>query len=104
MDNKVVETRRIVESAAVAGLLKQRKQERLDRAAGKKRKNPLAKDSSYVSFDEKEIEKKDKEVEVPTTKETSNIELDAKTISNTQADTEIPVRKPWWSWIYKYIQ
>jgi hypothetical protein len=51
MDNKVVETKRIVESTAVAGLLQQRKQEKLERTAGKK---PFAKDSSYVSFDEQE--------------------------------------------------
>jgi hypothetical protein len=54
MDNKVVETRRIVESTAVAGLLQQRKQERLERTAGKKRRRPFGKDSSYVSFDEQE--------------------------------------------------
>ena len=54
MDNKVVETRRIVESTAVAGLLQQKKQEKLERTAGKKRRRPFPKDSSYVSFDEQE--------------------------------------------------
>jgi hypothetical protein len=54
MDNKVVETRRIVESTAVAGLLQQKKHEKLERTAGKKRRRPFGKDSSYVSFDEQE--------------------------------------------------
>lgn len=54
MDNKVVETKRVAESGMVAGLLKQRKQDRLSRAAAKKRKNPFGKDSSDLSFNEQE--------------------------------------------------
>ena len=54
MDNKVVETKRVAESSMVAGLLKQRKQDRLSRAAAKKRKNPFGKDSSDLSFNEQE--------------------------------------------------
>lgn len=53
MDNKVVETNRVAESAMVASLLKQRKQDRLDRVSLKKRKH-RSDDSSFISFDDEE--------------------------------------------------
>lgn len=53
MDNKVVETNRVAESAMVAGLLKERKQERINRTTTKKRRQN-SNDSSFLSFDEKE--------------------------------------------------
>ena len=54
MDNKVVETKRVAESSMVAGLLKQRKQDRLDRVTAKKRRKHFGKDSSDLSFNEEE--------------------------------------------------